>query len=146
MADRCTGHCCRSFHLGLSMDDLKARVGKGNADDDFVADMVIPLGFIRTPHKVNKYARRHEPESKFMSAMGYYYTCRHYVDGNCTVYEKRPDMCRRYPNDKPCVYLGCELTPELVPDVPVRRLVRYQKIDVRDDSTTVVVELPKETT
>lgn len=41
----------------------------------------------------------------------HHYTCKHFdkKTGLCTIYEHRPLMCRRYPNDEACLYRGCKL-------------------------------------
>ena len=39
-----------------------------------------------------------------------HFTCRFFdaVNGQCTIYEKRPNMCRDYGVTVPCMHEGCE--------------------------------------
>jgi len=111
----CKGMCCEAFSLGqLSPADVRARVltREGFADDEFIADMLVPLGYFnRNPlHVVGNqdYAVQEMSTQSFMGA--WFYTCRHYdkATRSCTVYEQRPQMCRKFPNDGQCQFNGCE--------------------------------------
>ena len=43
----------------------------------------------------------------------HWYACRNIqLDGNCGIYETRPDMCRRYPNGQVCVFTECTWSKE----------------------------------
>lgn len=43
----------------------------------------------------------------------HWYGCRHIqLNGDCGIYETRPDMCRRYPNGSPCQFEGCTMSEE----------------------------------
>lgn len=43
----------------------------------------------------------------------HWYACRHVqFNGDCGIYEERPDMCRRYPNGQECVFTGCTWSTE----------------------------------
>ena len=83
---RCTGHCCESFYLPYTsreelLEDFKV---KQKEDGEMIADMVIHLE-------------------------GNNFTCR-FFDFNtrdCTVYDKRPRMCREYPYGQKCMKAGC---------------------------------------
>lgn len=37
------------------------------------------------------------------------FTCRHFADGNCQIYENRPAMCRKYPYNRICEYADCTM-------------------------------------
>jgi Fe-S-cluster containining protein len=106
MTTRCTGHCCERFFLPLSPDELRAeQADKGTIynrkEIDFVADMVIYLGPSGTSVTGEPLTLEGKPVT------GHFYTCRHYKDGNCTVYEQRPNICRDYPYGSTCKYKEC---------------------------------------
>lgn len=125
MADRCTGHCCEDFILPLSPSELHTRVEE-HKDNDLIARMVLYKGKYRAVDRNFP----GEPEA-------HHYTCRHFdkATRNCAIYEQRPDMCRDHPYNKPCTFKGCELTPELRPDVLVQRVrgkLKYYKHDATE--------------
>lgn len=68
--------------------------------DEFnVAAMVIPLG---------RFASGAILPDGSAAEGGDYYDCRHLrPNGDCAVYEGRPQMCRNYPNGRPCTKPGC---------------------------------------
>lgn len=120
MADRCTGHCCEDFILPRSPEELHTRT-TGHKDDNLIARMVLYLG---------KY--RAENQNYPGGSEGHHYTCRYFdkATRDCTIYEERPDMCRDAPYNRPCTFKGCELTPELRPDVLVQHVrgkLKYAK-------------------
>lgn len=82
-------------------------------DDALIARMVLYKGKYRAPNSNFP----GEPEA-------HHYTCRYFdrETRDCTIYEQRPDMCRDHPYNRPCTFKGCELTPELRPDVLVHRV------------------------
>jgi Fe-S-cluster containining protein len=125
--DRCTGHCCRHFTLAMSPDELweayrrwlyggadalfmkpqpqseylKAPISYGRVfrDIHLVAPMVRYLGYMEPPIKLVN------PEN---AGKAHYYTCKHLAEnGDCTIYEHRPDMCRAYPNGHECEFAEC---------------------------------------
>ncbi|MCJ7521743.1 MAG: YkgJ family cysteine cluster protein [Dehalococcoidia bacterium] len=115
VAERCTGQCCERFTLPFSWkhaarmrEQIKngARTKIGRAfvnytDIRYVLDMIIPLGD-HTYHPATK--------ETWMDKL-HHYTCRHYDrdTGNCKSYEKRPSLCREYPNGRLCEYQGCTM-------------------------------------
>jgi Fe-S-cluster containining protein len=123
MEKRCKGQCCRVFTLPLPPEELKERYehflnnGKDRLHKSdqrsyyqkneqytsteeiyLIYPMVKYLGkFKKTPqgYRTNEYI--------------HHYTCKHLdkKTGNCTIYEIRPKMCRRYPDAGICYYKGC---------------------------------------
>ncbi len=87
---RCSGHCCRSFAIPFTLEDLLEKQAEIQ-DGSMIADMVIDLGNRR-------------------------FTCRHLVrdSGDCSVYDTRPRMCRDYPYGGTCQYPGCTLKSVVV--------------------------------
>lgn len=83
--ERCTGHCCRRFPIDL---DVLTDPTRNVLDGDFIRDMLIELGPHEDPNRI-------------------YATCRHFDGRDCTAYDQRPDMCRRYPYGRACEYAGC---------------------------------------
>lgn len=113
MGDRCTGHCCKAFTLPYSIEEVRAKVARGNVTDgEIIVDMLIPLYaglYSDMPPdlraKVDKIAASNRTDEP-----AFVYTCRHFDGQNCTNYEGRPDMCRAYPYGVKCSYRGCEWT------------------------------------
>lgn len=93
---RCTGHCCRGFSLEHPHEVVKREFAKWKTDPststlipnvEIIADMLVPLGVFRGQEL---------------------FTCRHLSkEGNCTIYETRPKMCRDFPGPDPCKYRNC---------------------------------------
>ena len=91
---RCTGHCCRGFSLEYPNAVVKEEYAKAQAGQDSfipnvttIAEMLIPLGVFRGQEL---------------------FTCKHLSqEGNCTIYEMRPQMCRDFPGPDPCKYRNC---------------------------------------
>ncbi len=126
-ASRCTGHCCRAFCLnarstpnGLSPaeiaenyrawsscelvdDDARDGNGYGTIDEIWlIAPMVRYLGFFEAGQ-----SHPADPTRKLNGA-GHFFACVHLQpDGDCGIYATRPTMCRNYPGDEPCAFIGC---------------------------------------
>lgn len=117
---RCTGLCCRHFHVGdppMTPEDLAENARATREGEPFdrnnhriypdiekVASMVIPLGLFKH-NPVN-----HEEFRDWVCL----YTCRHLKDNkDCGIYEERPHMCRSYPDFGICVYANCGCTYQL---------------------------------
>ena len=122
MSDRCTGHCCHHFTLPMAPDELWAKytatmkelenpqadqITMGGAPDartvqdiHLIAPMAIYLGKKEDSPMpvVEGYTPRKDQ---------HWYTCKHLVNGNCTIYEHRPAMCRNYPYGEDCNYADC---------------------------------------
>lgn len=98
MSDRCTGDCCALFYIPYSVEEIQegAVTGRWGEDSAMLADMLIPKDYV---------PERRDIELARWS--GYTMTCKHFDGTGCTVYESRPGMCRRYPNDGRCFYKGC---------------------------------------
>ncbi len=122
--NRCTGHCCENFSLPwdqAGIDKALADTLAGTKvwqDIEFVHDMVIFIGPIEESHLVN--LENADNGQKFWA-----WTCRHYDRENriCTVYDKRPQMCRKHGVDYPCATNGCTFKgarrdPELLAEKP----------------------------
>lgn len=117
---RCTGHCCKSFPLPVTMAVLRADVEAVAAGDITarhfqdgaqVLDMLIPLG---------------EPTGDVQKDR---YTCRHHgADGNCGIYETRPRMCSEYPYGQPCRIEGCTRVIEELVTIRPRGLLNKAKL------------------
>lgn len=110
--NRCTGHCCRAFSLPFSLEQMKVAYKKALADR--ANGRPINLDYIKVYPMLIPLADRPGKHPNGPARQGgerYYYTCRHFKNGNCTNYERRPNMCRNYPqygsDDKLCEYAGC---------------------------------------
>ena len=110
---RCTGHCCQSFPLTATMDELwtdsvleevggRTRFGPGEAQK--VVRMVLPLPNIGDVQR---------------------YTCRHLLpSGDCGNYEDRPRVCRDYPYGQACQNPHCQWGAGRNPPIPPDSLLR----------------------
>ena len=100
-SSRCSGHCCERFHLPYSYAELQENAdiawAHPNSDAVKVAEMVIYI----EPDTA--------PDGKTYS---HSYTCKYFKDGNCTNYENRPEMCRRYPYGRTCEFEACTWHPD----------------------------------
>lgn len=135
--NRCTGHCCRSFCLpDFAAEYLKTACfleshglipGWGSAvnpDYDYqeelltIADMVIPLGrktMAEACEIVGSAKAKHIEIGDDESTMRY--TCRHLSPtGDCTIYDRRPDMCKRYPSMGKCEWAACTKSVSISPE------------------------------
>lgn len=124
--NRCTGHCCRSFHLPFSPKELHEAYERWRASLDghpiyknqepkdkriysdiwLLAPMAEHLGKSKKcPPRVNP----RDSELLGEESEGHWYRCKHFdtKEKKCTIYEIRPRMCRDYPYGKPCNYAGC---------------------------------------
>jgi Fe-S-cluster containining protein len=91
----CIGLCCSAFNLyGESQEDYIIEGIKGNEESKFIGDMLIFQGW--------------DGENKDWPI----YTCKYWDKEStlCTVYDKRPSMCRTYPDGEECGWEGCHYT------------------------------------
>jgi len=102
VSDRCTGHCCRDFHVGAhSYDELRrAYVARKLGRSDFERD-----DGTRMPHLADILTLF---PMLIPNAEDRHYHCAHIrPDGDCAIYESRPQMCRDYPYGRRCTFAGC---------------------------------------
>jgi Fe-S-cluster containining protein len=103
----CDGACCAAFRLTHKVSVVR-RMAKANRGNELamIADMVVPL----TPKQANERLEQFTGERGVFpwSDRGHHFTCRHWDEGTrlCTVYDRRPMMCRGFPYDRPCQF-GC---------------------------------------
>ena len=112
---RCPGFCCQAFNIGPPGEALRKRLEEvGDPDKDLILDMVIYLGkFPRNP------AWPHDSDPPFdgdktpAGDRGHFHTCKHYdrETRSCGIYDRRPGMCRRFPNTTACGFVGCNHPP-----------------------------------
>lgn len=105
---RCSGHCCRSFVLPHSPNELREgfahweSIGRPPGHDiEIITPMVVHLGlFDVSPTTGLKLV---EPS--------HFYTCRHFeaATGDCGIYASRPRMCREYPYGDNCENPDCTM-------------------------------------
>ena len=123
--DRCTGHCCRNLTIPISPEELLASYqrwhGEGKVqvfkstntkdtgpvyvDIHLLAPMLEYLGKSTKPYKTvnptDEQLLGTEPER-------HRYRCKMLDrEGNCSIYEIRPAMCRDYPYAGDCLYAQC---------------------------------------
>ena len=126
----CPGYCCQCFILPYSIERMRQMAKKSLERGDveyaretaFIADMVICLG--TDPDKIENLPPLKEQYGKQGKLLGnkkqryaygnygFYYTCRHYNKETklCMVYDKRPEMCKKYPSNgfgHDCMFEGC---------------------------------------
>jgi Fe-S-cluster containining protein len=130
--DRCSGHCCKCVTIRMSPEDLRVAAEdakkKGLKTEELqLYEILIPLGdFPSNPlmklwgeswsEKALKMGTTAEHRVRAKKNTGYqqhFYTCRHIqMNGDCGIYETRPQMCRTYPNGKLCDFEECTLSVE----------------------------------
>lgn len=117
---RCTGHCCKSFHLPISPEVFKEdyqrflewkKDPKNKPEPRYkeigkIYEMLVFQG------KGKREFVDGQPVFK-EGGRGFYYTCKHWNSetGDCMNYEHRPEMCRLYPYGGVCDFPGCTLKP-----------------------------------
>lgn len=117
MADRCTGHCCRRFHLYVTIDEIQKDLDEGKRRFDpeearKLVAMLVPLPV--------------EEGDNIATDREGFFTCRHLhtITGDCLNYENRPKLCSDYPYDHACTFKGCtwdEGRNRCPPDVVVKQ-------------------------
>src|SRR3990167_5464451 len=89
---RCSGHCCKCFSLQHHFSEVQADYQRYLSNPkaskipqvDTIMNMVIPLGMYRGQET---------------------FTCKNLQkNGDCGIYETRPQMCRDFPGPSPCPY------------------------------------------
>lgn len=104
------GMCCRCFVLSMTLNEARnlAESIKGDKyanDMNKTIDMLIPLGKLSDVTVDENSIKQLE-----LSETGReFYTCKHFKDGDCLIYDRRPMMCRNYsrcehPN---CLSVNC---------------------------------------
>jgi Fe-S-cluster containining protein len=97
--------------LGDSLEKMR-HDAPNDPDSAFTSDMLIQIGIRRA----NGALELHPPISPPNPAVHDkdekpIYTCKHWDKTTrlCTVYDQRPNLCRAYPNNKPCEWelQGC---------------------------------------
>jgi Fe-S-cluster containining protein len=115
--DRCSGDCCRAFTLPYSLEEmrrlylrdqastmrLRAMTGQPHPMPETVKvyPLLITLSRERGTHPLGPVRQ---------SGRMYWYSCKAFKDGQCTIYENRPKMCADYPQygeNRLCEYAGC---------------------------------------
>jgi len=111
---RCSGHCCKQFHIPVSPEELKKdhEIYLAWAEDQskppphfkeihIVGPMLIYIG------RGNFLDGEFAPDENGT----YFYTCKNHdvVTGDCKIYQNRPKMCSDYPYGGVCAYKGCTL-------------------------------------
>lgn len=111
---RCTGHCCKRFALKHSLSELRAEYEAWQKDPS--------LSKIKD---IEKIATMVIPVASSADGREHVYTCKHLSpEGDCTVYETRPQMCRDFPDEKGCHFWKCTSEQSAYFGMPLwRRLV-----------------------
>ena len=89
--NRCTGHCCHVIRIPMSPDELAAGVdadGNELCGAAQLAEILISTG-------------------EDLEDGRHAYTCSAFVDGECSIYPQRPNMCADYPYGQACTYDEC---------------------------------------
>lgn len=94
---RCTGHCCKNFFLPYTYQELKqayeawykSELKWGSEGRELPQDihLVYPMVIPRHNQK---------------------YDCKNLLEnGDCSIYDNRPKVCREYPYENKCKREGC---------------------------------------
>lgn len=95
--NECNGQCCEKLFFPRTPEEIYESYNKwimtGKSDIDDI-DKIGPM--LRIVQEDGD--------------LGAWYTCIHYDNNTkmCMIYDKRPQMCRDYPYDSPCVHCGWE--------------------------------------
>jgi len=118
----CSGQCCERFPLSIAptgRDTIEALRNKGHwgrptwEESEFIANMLIPFqGPIRSEQSLADipWAQRSPSEHHLPE-----FTCKHLGPTGCTVYDHRPNICRRHGVTASCDHQRdktCTLDPE----------------------------------
>lgn len=135
MSDRCTGHCCRQLTIPASPDELRKdyedwhqqklldwagvpyELPNYRPEIHIIAPMLTHLGEFDAPPIEAVHSVEYPPGEK-----RHWYTCKHLIDNNCSIYEIRPTMCSDYPYSDDCNYADCtwdERKAKANPKLPV---------------------------
>lgn len=101
--------CCAAFYFSSSHEEVATRAPQ-DADDYTLKEMLVP---ITSPRELRE--RREEfglPPMKIPKDTSHFFKCNKWDEetGLCTIYERRPKMCRDYPYEGKCDY-GCSFRP-----------------------------------
>lgn len=141
MGARCTGRCCRDFDLPMSpgaarIMALAAEKGRGldtpngyrspvRMADHYAGGRAYPGACVRLGSRAE--AVLIGSMVRFIGRNGrgvHHYACTHLDgEGNCSIYEQRPEMCRDYPYGETCRFRECawdEVAARLAPAATVR--------------------------
>jgi len=88
-------------------------------DDKTVRDMVIPLTHRQAVARARKFGVPITIRKHLKGPMTRWYACRHWDEETrlCSIYDRRPMICRDFPYGDPCRY-GCSCT--VAPDVAAK--------------------------
>jgi Fe-S-cluster containining protein len=116
---RCTGDCCKAFILNISYDAMwRSRQAKVRHEkygtplpEDHVdyqdVDIILPMVRYLGEFTINPIFGRDYGDPVSL------YTCKNLrANGDCKIYETRPEMCRTYPEGGLCIYPGCTWSKE----------------------------------
>ena len=111
-ATRCSGACCRCFSLPHSPAELWDNYDRwANGVEEPPPGQTGILIDIHILAPMVMYVGTRPPDWAGFSHAdpGYYYTCKHFsaATGDCTIYERRPQVCRDFPYGRPCEFKGC---------------------------------------
>ena len=104
---RCRGHCCKGFCLpngGLKRVLEKAAREDPEPDAVLLAKILVPIGFYdKSPENGGV------PVDRDIEGATEMLTCSELTaEGDCGIYEARPEMCQKYPNwGGVCQYDSC---------------------------------------
>lgn len=119
MGDRCTGHCCKCFPLGIepderptgfSPDELEEIFNAHAEDREPTANGGRYLNDIEIVYPMIRYLGESTVriDGEKVDPPIHVYECAHLQEnGDCGIYESRPEVCRDYPYGRPCGQPDC---------------------------------------
>jgi Fe-S-cluster containining protein len=99
----CPGYCCAALSIPETIEEIRADVD--DPDSATVADMLIPLTHRQAVARAKKFGAPRGVVTKYPNGpKSQWYTCRHWDEATmlCTIWERRPEMCRGYPYGGTC--------------------------------------------
>ena len=106
LSPRCTGHCCVDIQIPLSPSDLsRSCEAQKRGDTEYISDDGSRKGIVQDCHILNYILCC---PSKLPDGVTWQYQCSKLLEnGDCGIYEARPEMCRDYPYGHTCKIPGC---------------------------------------
>lgn len=115
--DRCSGHCCMNLGIEVSPEALERSYLEWKASPYEKINMTgIETKKIPAYHEIwllypmlqFLYADNIHPDGEAeRDDKIYHYKCKNFIDGNCSIYAHRPNMCSSFGNDNGCGYKEC---------------------------------------
>ena len=107
---RCS-KCCEAIHIPHSVHRNMRRGVVNYTDQSFILKYWKPVSK-RVAKKINPYIFQRPTKNNEYLSSAQFFICKSLVDGVCSEYKNRPDVCRRYSG-------GLEYSPTCLTDIKI---------------------------